>query len=119
MKAATTSLVCCVGALLSLSFVMLYSAGLLKGGAHFLVMQLVWAGAGFILAASLAAVDYSWLRKVCWLFLAITVVLLVLVLLTPKIKGASRWFKLGPANFQPSELGKLVLIIVLAHYGDK
>src|SRR4051794_6092709 len=58
MKLASTALICCVGALLSLGFVMLYSAGLFQGGAHYLVMQLVWAGAGLILAASLAAADY-------------------------------------------------------------
>jgi cell division protein FtsW len=119
MKAATTLLVCCVGALLSLGFVMLYSAGLFQGGARYLVMQLVWAGVGLILAGSLAAIDYSWLRKVCWFLLIASVILLALVLLTPKVKGASRWFRLGPANFQPSEMGKLAVIIILAHYGDK
>ena len=119
MKLATTTLVFCVGALLSLGFVMLYSAGLLKGGAHYLLMQLVWAGAGLLLAAVVAGVDYHWLKKGAWALLGVTVVLLVMVLFTVKTNGARRWFRLGPMNFQPSELAKLVLIVVVAHYGER
>src|SRR5689334_12894816 len=106
MKFATTLLVFCVGALLSLGFVMLYSAGLLKGGAHYLVMQMIWAGAGLILAAAVGGLDYRWLRKAVWPLLGLAVVLLALVLLTNKNHGARRWFKVGPASFQPSEFAK-------------
>src|ERR1051325_6580359 len=116
MKVATTLLVFCAGALLALGFVMLYSAGLYKGGAHYLLMQLVWAGAGLLIVVVLAALDYRWLKKVSWPLLILAVGLLGLVLLTPKINGARRWFHVGPANFQPSEVAKLALIIVLAHY---
>jgi cell division protein FtsW len=119
MKVATSLLVFCVGALLSLGFVMLYSTGLYRGGAHYLLMQLAWAGVGVSLAVVLAALDYRLLRKVSWFLLIAAVILLVLVLLTPKIKGAHRWFRLGPVSFQPSELAKLTLIIVLAHYGER
>jgi cell division protein FtsW len=119
MKVATTLLVFCAGALLALGFVMLYSAGLYKGGAHYLLMQLIWAGAGLLIVLVLAALDYRWLKKVSWPLLILAVGLLGLVLLTPKINGARRWFHVGPANFQPSEVAKLALIIVLAHYGDR
>jgi cell division protein FtsW len=119
MKVATTLLVFCVGALLSLGFVMLYSAGLFKGGAHYLLMQLVWAGAGLTLAAVLAGSDYRLFKKVSWFLLVVSLILLGLVLLTPRINGAHRWFKYGPVSFQPSELAKLALIVVLAHYGER
>ncbi|MFO1497427.1 MAG: putative peptidoglycan glycosyltransferase FtsW [Verrucomicrobiota bacterium] len=119
MRAVTTLLVFCVGALLSLGFVMLYSAGLLKGGAHFLLMQLVWAGAGLVLAVIVAGLDYRWLKKGSGALLVLTVVLLILVLFTEKTNGARRWFRLGFMNFQPSELAKLALIVALAHYGER
>lgn len=98
---------------------MLYSAGLLKGGAHYLQMQLVWASAGIVLAVILAGLDYRWLRHAAWPLLVVSVILLGLVLFTEKTNGARRWFRLGWMNFQPSELAKLSLIIVLAHYGDR
>ena len=120
MKAATTLLVFCVGALLSLGFVMLYSAGLLKGGAHYLLMQLMWAVAGLTLAAIVAGLDYAWLKKAAWPLLVISIALLGLVLVYgTKTNGARRWFHLGVANFQPSEMAKLALIITLAFYGDR
>ncbi len=119
MKVATSLLIFCVGALLCLGFVMLYSAGLMKGGAHYLLMQLVWAGAGLIFGSTAATLDYRWLKKVSWPLLGMALVLLILVLFTAKTNGARRWFRLGPINFQPSELGKLALIIALAHYGER
>jgi cell division protein FtsW len=121
MKVATTLLVFCVGALLSLGFVMLYSAGMMmKQGPHYLLMQLVWAGAGLILAAILAGLDYRWLKKISWPLLILSVILLALVLVFgAKMNGARRWFRLGVANFQPSELARLSLIITLAYYGDR
>jgi cell division protein FtsW len=119
VKAATTLLVSCVGALLTLGLVTLYSAGLMKNGAHYLLMQLVWGGAGLVLAAVIASLDYRWLKKGSWVLFIVTLVLLVLVLFTIKTNGARRWFRLGLLNFQPSELAKLALIVVLAHYGER
>lgn len=46
---------------------------------------------------------------------AVSVVLLVLVLLVGReINGAKAWFDLGPASFQPSEIAKIALILLLA-----
>ena len=37
----------------------------------------------------------------------------------PVIKGARRWIQFGPVSFQPSEMAKLSLILVLATYLDR
>ncbi|MDA1273940.1 MAG: putative lipid II flippase FtsW [Verrucomicrobia bacterium] len=126
MKVAVPLLVFCVGALLSLGLVMLYSSGIRPGldndGARFLVTQLAWFGIGTVACVSACCLDYRWLKKGAWIILGISVILLVLVLLPgvgKTIKGASRWFDLGFGNFQPSEAAKLALIIALARYGER
>jgi cell division protein FtsW len=39
-----------------------------------------------------------------------------LLVLAPEVNGARRWFYLGPASFQPSELAKLALLFATAAY---
>lgn len=126
MKTATTLLVFAVGALLSLGLVMLYSAGMragaTEGSARFLVQQLAWAGIGLAACVGAATMDYRWLKQLAWPLLAVSVLLLGLVLV-PGIgfdaNGARRWFRYGTLSFQPSEAGKIALIIALAAYGER
>ncbi|MDX1951560.1 MAG: putative lipid II flippase FtsW [Verrucomicrobiota bacterium] len=122
MKTATTVLILCVGGLLGLGMVMLYSSGLHRGGAHYLLLQAAWGSVGLIGCVIAAAVDYRQLKKISWMIYLLIVVLLVLVLI-PGIGlwrgGARRWFNLGVGSFQPSEAAKLALILILAWYGDR
>jgi len=129
MRVAVTVLVFCVAALLSLGMVMLYSSSMTQVGAHYLVMQLVWCTLGLGLCFTAAAMDYRLLKKIAWPLLAFSAILLALVLVphlyrfthcldTPRINGARRWFDLRGIRFQPSELAKLALIIVVAWYGE-
>lgn len=122
MRSATTILVTCVALLLALGMVMLYSASMTKSGAHFLVMQLIWAGLGALVCLVAASIDYKHLRKVSLVLLFFAMVLLVLALIPGvglKANGARRWLNFGGFSFQPSELGKVALIIFLAHYGER
>ena len=122
MKVAVTILAFCVTSLLALGLVMLYSSSMTQVGAHYLVMQLIWCVFGFILCVSAAALDYQLLKKYAWPIFGLAVLLLLLVLVPHigrKINGARRWFDLHGVRFQPSELGKIALIIALAWYGDR
>lgn len=122
MKTATTTLILCVGGLLALGLVMLYSSGMDDGGGRFLLLQSVAAGIGVLFCFAAAFVDYRWLKKFVWIIFALTVVALVAVLI-PGIgvlkNGSRRWFDLGIANFQPSEMAKITLVIILAYYGER
>lgn len=123
MKLAVTTLVFCVAALLALGLVMLYSASMDKVGARFLLMQLVWGTVGVIACLVAASVDYRLLKRFALPLLIFTIVLLALVLVpSPLISvsanGARRWLNLRVANFQPSEMAKLTLILGLAWYVD-
>jgi cell division protein FtsW len=122
MKVAVTTLAVCVASLLALGLVMLYSSSMTQVGAHYLMMQLVWCVFGFGLCVTAASLDYHLFQKCAWPLFAVAVLLLLLVLVPHvgrKINGARRWFDLHGVRFQPSELGKIVLIIALAWYGDR
>ncbi len=130
MKVAVTTLAFCAAALLALGLVMLYSSSWallnrsthVETGAHDLIMQLIWCAVGFVFCVTATALDYQLLKKFVWPVFAFALLLLVAVFV-PHIgrasHGAHRWIGLGPFTFQPSELGKVTLIIVLAWYGDR
>jgi len=79
--------------------------------------QIIWIVIGFGAFLSAMAVDYHRLGRYAYVIYAVTLVLLVLVLIGGRSsRGAQRWFAVGPFAFQPSELAKLVLVLVLAKY---
>jgi len=80
MKLAITLLVFCVAALLALGMVMLYSSTMGQPGAHYLMMQAIWAVLGVAICIAAASVDYHLLKKAAWPLLIVSVVLLALVL---------------------------------------
>jgi len=121
MKTAASTLILCVGGLMALGMVMLYSSSMTQKGAHYLILQGTWSAAGVFCCLIAALIDYRWLKKFSLFFLAVTVAMLWLVFFPPfgvHVKGSSRWINLGFCNFQPSEAAKIVLIIVLAAYGE-
>jgi len=122
MRAAVVILVFCVGILLALGMVMLYSSTMTQNGERQLLMQLVWCALGLALCAFAARADYRRLKEIWWVFLALGALMLVAVLVPHigVVKGhARRWFSLGGLSFQPSEFGKVALIISLAWYGER
>lgn len=122
MRIAVTALVFSVAALLALGMVMLYSTSMGQVGAHHLLTQLLWGALGLASCVGAASLDYRLLKKVAWPFFGIAVLLLALVLdahVGTKVNGARRWLSLGPVGFQPSEIAKLALILLLAAYAER
>jgi cell division protein FtsW len=79
---------------------------------RFLVKQGAYAVAGLVLVATLSRVDYHALRLLAPTLLVAALALCVAVLVVaPPVNGARRWFLLGPASFQPSELAKLAVCV--------
>jgi rod shape determining protein RodA len=67
---------------------------------------------GLVLASR---VQLRYLENIAFPLFLFTLLLLALILLVgPKIGGAQRWLLIGPIRFQPSELGKIATILVLA-----
>lgn len=75
---------------------------------------------GAVAMAVMVLFDYRKTKALAWPLYGLLVALLILVLLKgERIKGAQSWFVLpGPVRFQfqPSEFGKIIVVMVLARY---
>jgi len=79
--------------------------------------QLACALAGLVVMYFLGKVDYRRFYDVAYLFYFFNVALLIFVLVAGRhALGARRWMEIGGISFQPSELTKLSLILVLGRY---
>ena len=77
--------------------------------------QLVWITLGIGVCAVLVGVDYRLYTDFAMVWYCAGLLLLVLVLLFgSEINGSRSWLVLGPVHIQPSELGKLAVIMTLA-----
>lgn len=89
------------------------------GENYFFFRQSIWILVAVCVFVTACAVDWRFLRRTSVLiplFLVILVLLGSLFLLGQVSHGAQSWFTLGFAAFQPSDLAKLVLILILAKY---
>lgn len=105
-----------IGAIAAVGLLNLYSAsgGSLSG--RFL-QQIYW----FILGTSaflvVATIDYRQYNHYgYWIYVGGLVLLALTLVIGRKVKGSTRWIGYGPLGVQPSELIKIVVIIVLAKY---
>ncbi len=95
--------------------VVLFSAGGQDSG--LLQRQAIRLGAGFAVMLLLAQMPPYLLRMwTPWLFVAGLVLLLAVLGLGVMGKGAQRWLSLGPVRFQPSEMMKLAVPMMIAWY---
>lgn len=108
--------------LCALGIVMVYSSSAvfaqLKFGdsRHFLMRDLIWVTLGFFALAVTMNIDYRLYRRYAYPILGVAFFLLAAVLVVgARRNGAQRWFSLGGLSFQPAELGKLALVVYLAH----
>lgn len=82
--------------------------------------QLIFTAIGIVLMMIVSRVRYEYFRYFARLAAVISVGLLVLVLFLPEVKpGFKRWIDLGFTTFQPSEIAKIGLIMVLAYLLEK
>ncbi len=83
----------------------------------FTFRQILYAGAGFLALFALSQFDYRIFAGLQWIFYLLLVGLLAAVFVQGRFfLGAQRWIPLGPFQLQPSEIGKLLLVLVLAKF---
>lgn len=96
-----------------------YSAQIKYDGdaGYFMRRQAMIAVAGFFAMMVISKMDYHFFAKFALLGYGLSYVFLLMVMLTPlgvEVNGKKRWLALGPLQFQPTELVKIALILLLA-----
>lgn len=106
-----TMLLCAVG------MAAVYSIDLSRGvELIYLRKQLIAFGIGFVLLFLAAFTQYSFFRAHAKIFYGFCLLLLVAVLIFGRnIRGTTGWFNLGGFSFQPVELAKLGVIVILSY----
>lgn len=83
------------------------------------VKQIYWLAVGLLAIMIIICVDYRTIARYAYFLYVLTILSLIWVLFKGKTGfGASRWLSLGFISFQPSELAKIIVILVLAKYFD-
>ncbi|HEX8311475.1 MAG TPA: FtsW/RodA/SpoVE family cell cycle protein, partial [Chthoniobacteraceae bacterium] len=115
-------LVVAVAALIVIGCVMLFSTSAFaqdtQGNPNFYIKrQFMWLALGFVACVVAANVDYHFWQRTWYIWFGLAIVLLALCFVPPigaRINGSARWIRAGGVTFQPSELGKLAAITMLA-----
>lgn len=100
----------------TISVLNLHSTSLGSGSTVYL-RHLYWLVIGFIVMIAVAFVDYRNLQRFAPAFYVGVIFLLILVLLVGReVNGAKRWLTIGFIGFQPSEMAKLAVVLMLANW---
>ncbi len=83
----------------------------------FATKQTIGVVGGSFVMIIFSLIDYNYIAKFEWFLYSINIGMLVAVKLFGKnVNGATRWFPLGPfGTMQPSELSKVIMLIIFAH----
>ncbi|MFA5088929.1 MAG: FtsW/RodA/SpoVE family cell cycle protein, partial [Candidatus Omnitrophota bacterium] len=109
----------CLVLIIGLSLLALYSATYqnVRVSNKIFYDQLFSVLAGFLIMFFLGRVDYRRFYDIAYIFYILNILLLVMVLASGRhALGARRWFEIGGLSFQPSEVTKLAMILMLGRY---
>jgi len=117
-------LIMTVLALLGFGLIMVFSASTVVSAEVYgsqtsiFTRQLLFVVIGLVGLMVSMKIDYHFYEqgRVIYPLLLVSLALLIYLLVAPASGGVQRWIRIGPANFQPSELAKLAVILFTAFY---
>ncbi|MGI6010374.1 MAG: FtsW/RodA/SpoVE family cell cycle protein [Ruminococcus sp.] len=72
---------------------------------------------GLVVMTIVSLIDFSWILNFYWIMYIANILLLLAVRVAGRTTyGATRWIAIGPLQFQPTELSKIILILFFARY---
>lgn len=82
--------------------------------------QILWFGIGLVVMIASLSFNYRMLDRWAYpIFIACLLMLMAVVFFGKLAGGSRRWLILGPVHFQPSEMIKIAVVLVLAKYYAK
>lgn len=103
----------CIIILLSIGLCALFSATQSSEYEEF-KKQIMWIAISIPIMIIVIAIDYNTITKVAPILYGIMLIILVAVLFTEPINGATSWFNIGSVSIQPAEFAKIIVILSLA-----
>lgn len=105
----------------ALGLVVVYSTTLSEGGGFNRAQK---QGLSFVIGLTvffvMCVIDYrAWRSYAKVFYVGLLVVLTAVLFLGTNVRGTRSWFDFGFYRFQPSEVGKFILVVVLAHFFAK
>ena len=97
-----------------IGFVALYSATQ-SDNFEYLRKQIIWFVISLIAMIIVSFIDYKILVKISPILYGLSLLLLIAVLFTKSINGASSWFNIGGFSLQPAEISKATVILFLSY----
>ena len=91
----------------------------LEDTGDFFSKQIVWILVGLVVFFVFSFMDFRFLKRtdvLVTIFILNSLILLSLFMFGDVANGAKSWFDFGPLSFQPVDMMKLVLVLVLAKY---
>ena len=112
------ALLLAIGIVMSFSASYAYAAKKYGDSYYFVVRQLLFTVLGVIAILMVTLFPLKTYKIVTYIVFGVAIILLLLVLVAGSERGgAKRWLEIpGPGSFQPSELAKTALVMMLAMY---
>ena len=112
------SILICTIILISIGLLALYSASK-SSELGDLKKQVLWVIISIPVLIITTLVDYKIIAKLSIGLYILSIILLIAVLLTSAINGATSWFNIGTISIQPAELAKIAVVLFLANIMSK
>ncbi len=76
--------------------------------------QIMWLVISVPVMIAVILIDYEFFAKISPVFYGISIILLIGVLFTEPINGATSWYSVGPFTIQPAEFAKIAVVLFTA-----
>ncbi len=91
------------------------SAAVTQLDLELVLQQLTWFGVGLFAMFVVLLPDYHAIGEYYkWIYIILIVLLVAVFFLGDNVRGVRGWFRIGNSGFQPSEIGKIAIIIMMA-----